>query len=117
MEGASPIYGNSRARWARDGHYFDRNGREVSAAEAVLPEFEDEPAPVAAEETVPSYQYGKPPAPTESIVITESVRSELLAGMNAQAIAKLVRVAGGHPARGPGSREQNERWLLENTTD
>lgn len=122
MEGAAPVYGNCRARWFRGGQYFDGQGNPLSAADAGKPEFEEAVEPVEVEETVPSYCYGPavvPPVVDNPVVIepVTVIRESRLADMKPAAISQLVRLAGGKPATGKGSRAENVRWLLDNTTD
>lgn len=104
MEGATQVFGNSKARWFRDGKYYDRNGQPITEAEAAEPEFEVEAEPEPPEETTPTYA----PAPPG-----DDGRRATLGAMRAARLAELVKTAGGRPAR---SRRENIDWLLANTT-
>lgn len=116
LVGATRVYGNSRAAWFRDGHYYDRGGTEVSAELAAQPEFEVVAEPESVVETAPTYAPSPvEPAPgAEPVVVTDD-RAAKLAGMHPKRLAAMVRLAGGDPAVGKGSVAANKRWLLEHT--
>ncbi len=138
MEGATRVFGNSKAAWFRDGHYFNGAGVEITPEEAAQPDYIDEPVPVVSNEP-PSYERSVQPtgiavslADTEAkIVGTASpvadlelaaepeprTRVDVLGALHTPALAKLVKVAGGEPATGKGARAANIRWLIDNTAD
>lgn len=135
MQGATRIQGNSRATWYRAGRYFDADGKEMSAEEAAKPAYTpDAPEPEPDPETRgDKFPYAPAPVPKKVAATKSDLRVEPkiwppesnpvkievpaatpdLDKMNAAQLAKLVRVAGGEPAKGAGARAANLAWLKE----
>ena len=119
---ATRIYGSSLAAWHCNGRYFDNEGNEIAPEKAALPNPDDPPVvePPPKVDTVPEYRVqtavsaAESPAPAAPARVEASPATRLRK-MSSEKVAELVRVAGGKPETGLGSKKRNMAWLLERT--
>lgn len=115
---ATPVYGSSRAAFYQNGRYYTRDGAEISHEEAAQPDPDFPPSPPdpIVEETVPRYfNAGEEPQEAPPADPQDASRRHRLRKMSADRIAELVKLAGGTPETGHGSKNKNMEWLLEHT--
>jgi len=119
---ATRIYGSSLAAWHLNGRYFDNEGNEIPPEKAALPNPDDPPVvePPPKVDTVPEYRVQKTVPAAEPAAPAPPARMEASAAtrlrkMSSEQVADLVRVAGGKPETGLGSKKRNMAWLLERT--
>lgn len=131
-ERANPVYGNSRARWSQDGHYFTGDGRLLTPDEAAEPD-EVEPPPPPPSDELPAYHVVNADSTGSIEIIADPVaeirlktkiadmeardaeRRTALNALRNDELWAAVEAAGGTPHRGPHHRNRNIRWLMENT--